>query len=97
MGQMVEVAVRGSIRAVLTKDRQVAYGVILRDGFIDDAEKQIDRLCLRFLVRHQPAVWHRAGGPTRRRPAPTDRREASHAARRGPRSTSRWRRRSIRR
>jgi len=56
MGQLVEAAVRGSIRAVLTKDRQVAYGVILRDGLIDDAEKQIDRLCLRFIVRHQPAA-----------------------------------------
>jgi len=56
MGQMVEAAVRGSIRAVLNKDRQVAYGVILRDSFIDDTEKQIDRLCLRFLVRHQPAA-----------------------------------------
>jgi phosphate transport system protein len=56
MGQLVEAAVRASIRAVLKKDRQVAYGVILRDGMIDDAEKQIDRLCLRFLVRHQPAA-----------------------------------------
>ena len=38
------------------RDRQVAYGVILRDSYIDDAEKQIDQLCLRFLVRHQPAA-----------------------------------------
>jgi len=56
MGQLVEAAVRASIRAVLRRDRQVAYGVILRDSLIDDAEKQIDRLCLRFLVRHQPAA-----------------------------------------
>ena len=56
MGQLVEGAVRGSIRAVLRRDRQLAYGVILRDSFIDDAEKQIDQLCLRFLVRHQPAA-----------------------------------------
>jgi phosphate transport system protein len=56
MGELVEAAVRGSIRAVLHRDRQVAYGVILRDSYIDDAEKQIDRLCLRFLVRHQPAA-----------------------------------------
>lgn len=56
MGQLVEAAVRVSIRAVLRKDRQLAYGVILRDSFIDDAEKQIDRLCLRFIVRHQPAA-----------------------------------------
>jgi len=56
MGRMVEAAVKGSIRAVLQRDRQLAYAVILRDSFIDDAEKQIDRLCLRFLVRHQPAA-----------------------------------------
>lgn len=56
MGQRVEAAVRASIQSVLRRDRQLAYGVILRDSFIDDAEKQIDRLCLRFLVRHQPAA-----------------------------------------
>jgi phosphate transport system protein len=56
MGELAETAVRGSIRSVLRKDRQVAYAVILRDSFIDEAEKQLDRLCLRFLVRHQPAA-----------------------------------------
>lgn len=55
MGELAESAVRGSLRAVLLKDRQVAYGVILRDRYIDEAENQLDRLCLRFLVRHQPA------------------------------------------
>ncbi len=58
MGRMVEAAVRSSIAAVLRRDRQIAYGVILRDSYVDDAEKQIDRLCLRFLVRHQPAAGH---------------------------------------
>ena len=56
MAALAETAVRGSIRAVLQKDRQVAYAVILRDSLIDEAEKQLDRLCLRFLVRHQPAA-----------------------------------------
>jgi phosphate transport system protein len=56
MGQLAEAAVRGGIRAVLRKDRQTAYAVILRDTFIDEAEKQLDRLCLRFIVRHQPAA-----------------------------------------
>ena len=56
MGGLAEAAVRGSIRAVLRKDRQLAYAVILRDSYIDEAEKQLDRLCLRFLVRHQPAA-----------------------------------------
>ena len=56
MADLAETAVRGSIRAVLQKDRQLAYAVILRDSLIDEAEKQLDRLCLRFLVRHQPAA-----------------------------------------
>jgi len=55
MAELAETAVRGSIRSVLQKDRQLAYAVILRDSMIDEAEKQLDRLCLRFLVRHQPA------------------------------------------
>jgi phosphate transport system protein len=56
MGELAEKAVRASIRAVLDKDRGVAFAVILRDRYIDEAEKQLDRLCLRFLVRHQPAA-----------------------------------------
>jgi len=56
MGELVEASVRSSIRAVFERDRQVAYGTILRDSYVDDAEKQIDQLCLRFLVRHQPAA-----------------------------------------
>ena len=56
MGELAETAVRGSIRSVLGRDRQMAYAVILRDSFIDEAEKQLDRLCLRFLVRHQPVA-----------------------------------------
>src|SRR5262245_56313042 len=56
MGSMAEKAVRGSIRAVLEGDRQLALAVIHRDSYIDEAEKQLDQLCLRFLVRHQPAA-----------------------------------------
>ena len=56
MGTLAEKAVRASIRAVLDRDRQAAFAVILRDSYIDEAEKQLDRLCLAFLVRHQPAA-----------------------------------------
>ncbi len=41
--------------SVLGKNRHGAYGVILRDRYIDRTENELDRLCLRFLVRHQPA------------------------------------------
>ncbi|MGV8042414.1 MAG: phosphate signaling complex protein PhoU [Thermoanaerobaculaceae bacterium] len=56
MGDLAERAIRSSIRAVVEKDRQLAFAVILRDAFIDEAEKQLDKLCLAFLVRHQPVA-----------------------------------------
>jgi phosphate transport system protein len=56
MGGLAESAIRASIRAVLEKDRQLAFAVILRDQYIDQAEKQLDKLCLQFLVRYQPAA-----------------------------------------
>ena len=56
MGDLAERAIRASIRAVVEKDRQLAFAVILRDQYIDEIEKQLDRLCLQFLVRHQPAA-----------------------------------------
>ncbi len=56
MGSLAETAVHASVRAVMERDRQAATAVILRDSYIDEAEKQLDKLCLRFLVRHQPAA-----------------------------------------
>jgi phosphate transport system protein len=34
----------------------LAYAVILRDQYIDEHEKAIDRMCLEFLVRQQPVA-----------------------------------------
>ncbi|HOC42810.1 MAG TPA: phosphate signaling complex protein PhoU [Thermoanaerobaculales bacterium] len=56
MGDLAERAIRASIRSVLERDRQLAFAVIMRDQFIDQAEKELDRLCLQFLVRYQPAA-----------------------------------------
>ncbi len=56
MGDLAERAIRASIRAAVERDRQLAFAVILRDQFIDEAEKQLDKLCLTFLVKHQPAA-----------------------------------------
>lgn len=39
-------------------NRQQAYSIILRDERIDELEKEIDRLCLEFLVRQQPVALH---------------------------------------
>jgi phosphate transport system protein len=36
----------------------VAYSVILRDQDVDALETELDRLCIEFLARHQPAAAH---------------------------------------
>src|SRR5687768_10139394 len=58
MSGLAEKALKDGLRAVVGRDRQAAYSVILRDQNIDDLEKQIDRLCLEFLVRQQPVAGH---------------------------------------
>ncbi len=56
MANLGEQALRSALQAVLTLDRQLAYTVILRDRHVDELETELDRLCLEFLVRHQPAA-----------------------------------------
>lgn len=51
-------ALSASLQALLDGDRRHAYLVILRDQYIDELETQLDRLCLEFLVRQQPAGVH---------------------------------------
>jgi len=58
MSALCERAVTSAVRAVVDQDRQSAYLVILRDQQIDELEQQLDRLCLEFLVRQQPAAGH---------------------------------------
>ncbi len=60
MGRLCETAIRLALRALRDRDRQAAFSAILRDQRIDELEVEIDRLCLEFLVRQQPA-----GGPLR--------------------------------
>jgi phosphate transport system protein len=56
MGGLASRAIAESVRALVERDRRLAFVVILRDQYIDEIEKQLDRLCLEFLVRHQPAA-----------------------------------------
>jgi phosphate transport system protein len=56
MGALCERALRASLNALLERNRQLAFSVILRDQRIDELEKEIDRLCLEFLVRQQPVA-----------------------------------------
>ncbi len=58
MAQLAEGALDGCLRGLLERNRQLAYSVILRDRRIDELEKEIDRLCLEFIVRQQPVARH---------------------------------------
>jgi len=55
MGALCERALRDAVRALKEGNRKLAYSVIIRDQRIDELEKEVDRLCLEFLVRQQPA------------------------------------------
>jgi len=58
MARLAERALRDCLRALVERNRQLAYAIILRDKYIDELEKEVDRLCLEFLVRQQPAAGH---------------------------------------
>ncbi len=56
MAALDERALNRALQAFLTGDRQLAYSVILRDQDVDAFETELDRLCIEFIVRHQPAA-----------------------------------------
>jgi phosphate transport system protein len=58
MSLLAERALRDCVEALGGENRQRAYAVILRDQLIDEKEKEIDRLCLEFLLRQQPVGIH---------------------------------------
>ncbi len=58
MAGIVDRALEASLEALTRTNRQKAYSVILRDQYIDEMETEVDRLCLEFLVRHQPVAGH---------------------------------------
>jgi phosphate transport system protein len=58
MEALAERALKDCVAALQGGNRQQAYAVILRDQYIDEKEKEIDRLCLEFLVRQQPVGLH---------------------------------------
>lgn len=56
MSALAEKALRDCVAALVHRNRQTAYAVILRDQYIDELEKEVDRLCLEFIVRQQPVA-----------------------------------------
>lgn len=58
MSALAEQALKSALQALVEGNRTLAYSVVLRDQYIDEAEKELDRLCLEFLVRQQPVAGH---------------------------------------
>lgn len=58
MADLAEAGLRDGRKALFEANGQLAYSVILRDKEVDELEKEIDRLCLEFLIRQQPAAGH---------------------------------------
>ena len=58
MADLAAGALDACLRGLVERNRQIAYSVILRDQRIDALEKEIDRLCLEFIVRQQPVAKH---------------------------------------
>jgi len=56
MARLAGKALRDCVKSLVENNRQLAYAVILRDQYINEKEKEIDRLCLEFLVRQQPVA-----------------------------------------
>jgi len=54
MASSTEQSLKDSLNACLAIDHKLGYAIILRDQIIDEKEKEIDRLCLEFIVKHQP-------------------------------------------
>lgn len=58
MAELVEAGLRDGRKALFEGNGQLAYSVIIRDKKVDELEKEIDRLCLEFLIRQQPVAGH---------------------------------------
>jgi len=58
MVSLDEQALTRAFHAVRDRDRQLAYSVILRDQDVDALDAELDKLCLEFIVRHQPVASH---------------------------------------
>jgi len=56
MASLAEDALKAGMKALAERNRQLAYSVIVRDQHIDELEKELDRLCLEFIVRQQPVA-----------------------------------------
>jgi len=54
MSSLVEEAISGAVKALVSRDEELAKKVVSSDHAIDMLEVKIDDLCLRLLALHQP-------------------------------------------
>lgn len=58
LGASLETALRQSVRALLTANRDLAWDTILQDQAVNRRVTEIDRLCHAFVARHLPSARH---------------------------------------
>jgi phosphate transport system protein len=58
LGASLEAALRQSVRALLTGNRDLAWDTILQDQAVNRRVTEIDRLCHAFVARHLPSARH---------------------------------------
>ncbi|MCG6881900.1 MAG: phosphate transport system regulatory protein PhoU, partial [Deltaproteobacteria bacterium] len=56
LGALVEERVRMTIRALETKDGELARQIIKSDREIDQAEVEVEEECLKIIALHQPVA-----------------------------------------
>ena len=56
MGTMVEESISKAVNALIRQDEKLARQVAAGDGEIDRAERKIEDLCIRLLLRQQPVA-----------------------------------------
>ena len=58
MSFLVEHALENAIEALLKRDHELAYAIILEDNCINRGFEDINQLCYGFVARHLPSAGH---------------------------------------
>lgn len=56
MGSLVEERIENAVKALISRDINLAKDIIRRDSEIDDMEKDIESKCLKLLLKQQPVA-----------------------------------------
>ncbi|MCL2539006.1 MAG: phosphate signaling complex protein PhoU [Oscillospiraceae bacterium] len=56
MGAMIEGAIAGAVKALVTQDVALAREVFENDDSIDEMEKEIESICLKLILQQQPVA-----------------------------------------